>query len=220
MSRNDTQGTERSGMKGDDTESTSRAGTIRRLKAEGRQVYKAKYHATHVAAAARTLPDDSPVAVAGRVILFRTFGGLIFGHLQDRSGKIQFSLKKSEISPEKFAAFKRDMSIGDFGGFAGRMWTTNKGERTVGVESFEILSKAVRAMPDKWAGIADPETKQRRRYLDLLTDEDSRNRFIMKSRMFDFIRRFLTGHDFLEVETPILQPAACGGICTTVRHTP
>lgn len=194
----------------DEAESRTKAAAIQRLKAAGRSVYKSRYEVSHVAADARELSDGTRIAVAGRVMLLRAFGGLIFGHVQDRSGRIQFSLKKSDISPDRLQAFKRESSIGDFVGLTGRMWTTKRGERTVAVESFEVLSKAARAMPDKWRGIADQETRQRKRYLDLLMDEGTRQRFVMKSQMFDFIRRFLLDRDFLEVETPILQAGACG----------
>ena len=210
MNKNNTLGEKDPKLLDDATPLDTRADEILKLKKGGRQLFKAKYNVTHVAMEARDIPDDTPVALAGRVVLLRVFGGLIFGHIQDRSGRIQFSIKKSEVSPENFAIFKRDISLGDFLGFSGQMWTTKKGEKTAGIKSFDLLSKAVRAMPDKWAGIADPETKQRRRYLDLLSDENTRNRFITKSRMYDFIRRFLSNHDFLEVETPILQAAACG----------
>jgi lysyl-tRNA synthetase, class II len=178
--------------------------------ARSRPVYKSKYAVTHLATEARELPDEAPCSVAGRVVLFRKFGGLIFGHIQDRSGRVQFSLDRADHSPERFAALPREVSLGDFVGLSGKMWTTNKGERTVRVEHFEVLSRAVRAMPDKWAGVADVEVKLRRRYLDLLTDEQTRNRFIVKSRMYAFIRDFLTNRGFLEVETPILQPSASG----------
>lgn len=210
MTRDDTPSGQSPDLLAHDAEAKTRASVIRRLKEDGQQVYKNRYDVTHVAVIARDLPDGMPVALAGRVVLLRVFGGLVFGHLQDRSGRIQFSLKKSELAPERFAAFKHDVGLGDFAGFSGQMWTTSKGEKTVGVATFTVLSKAVRTLPDKWAGLADPETKQRRRYLDLLSDENTRNRFITKSRMFDFIRHFLSSHDFLEVETPILQAVASG----------
>ena len=190
--------------------STGPRSAVLALKAQGRQPYKSRYDVTHTASEARDLADGSPLAVAGRVVLLRPFGGLIFGHIQDRSGRVQFSLKKAELPREQFSAFPRDVSIGDFVGLSGTMWTSNKGERTVGVQSYDVLSKAVRGMPDKWAGIADAETKQRRRYLDLLTSEETRQRFALKARMYAFIRTFLTSRGFLEVETPILQPAASG----------
>lgn len=188
----------------------ARREAIQKLREEGQIPYKSKYSITHTTAAAHELPDEETVAIAGRVILWRTFGSLVFAHLQDRSGTIQFSLNKKLLTPEVFKKYSKEVAIGDFIGISGTLWTTKTGERTVQVSSMEVLTKAVRTLPDKWAGVADPEIKQRKRYLDLLTSDESRKRFQVRSKLISFIRNFLDSHDFLEVETPILQAEACG----------
>lgn len=155
-------------------------------------------------------PDDETVHLAGRVVLWRNMGGLVFGHLQDQSGRVQVSLQKRELGAERFKEWAGSVSLGDHVGVTGHLWTTNKGERTVAVSDLTVLSRAQRPMPDKWAGIADTEVRYRRRYLDLLANPESRQRFLTRSRVIPLIRRHLDDHDFIEIETPILQAAASG----------
>jgi len=161
-------------------------------------------------AAAPAIDDEQTISLAGRVVLWRDMGGLAFGQIQDQTGRVQVSLQKKELGAEQYKAWAKAIKSGDFIGVRGHMWTTNKGERTVAVQELEILSRAFRSMPDKWAGIADTEIKYRKRYLDLLANPESRERFLTRSRVISRIRRFLDDHDFIEVETPILQGAASG----------
>lgn len=168
------------------------------------------YRTDTVSERARDLPDGTAVRLAGRVVLWRRFGGLVFGHIADRAGRIQVSLRRDDFGKETFTELAKTVKVGDFVGVTGAMWTTDKGERTVGASELVILNKAVRALPDKWAGISNPEVRYRRRYLDLLVNPASRERFVTRSRVIASIRRFLDGHDFLEVETPILQESASG----------
>lgn len=162
------------------------------------------------AAAAPQKDDAETVNLAGRVVLWRDMGGLAFGQIQDQSGRVQVSLQKKELGAEKYKGWAKTITIGDFIGVTGHLWTTNKGERTVAVSDLQVLSRGFRSMPDKWAGISDTEIKYRKRYLDLLANPESRERFLVRSRVISMIRRFLDDHDFLEVETPILQGAASG----------
>jgi lysyl-tRNA synthetase class 2 len=169
-----------------------------------------RYPVDTTAADAPGRPDDETVRLAGRVVLWRNMGGLAFGHLQDGSGRVQVSLQKKELGPEQFKAWANGVSVGDHIGVTGHLWTTNKGERTVAVAELTVLSRAQRPMPDKWAGLSDTEARYRRRYLDLLANPGSRQRFLLRSRVIPLIRRFLDDHGFVEVETPILQGAASG----------
>jgi lysyl-tRNA synthetase class 2 len=170
-----------------------------------------RYEVDTLATAAKLAADDTVVRLAGRVMLWRKMGGIAFGQLQDRSGeRVQFSLRKNELGADTFKTWANAIALGDFVGITGSMWTTDKGERTVGVTDLTLLNKAIRPMPDKHAGVADTELKYRKRYLDLLTNDESRDRFLLRSRVVSFIRRFLDGHGFVEVETPILQAAASG----------
>jgi len=169
-----------------------------------------RYLVDTLAADAPSCPDDATIQLAGRVVLWRRFGSLAFGHLQDRSGKVQISLNKRELDPDQFKVWSKSISLGDFVGVRGHMWTTDKGERTVAVEDLTILNKARLPMPDKWAGVADTELRYRKRYLDLLANEESRARFLLRSQVIARIRSFLEQHGFLEVETPMLQSATSG----------
>jgi lysyl-tRNA synthetase class 2 len=155
--------------------------------------------------------DDTDVLhLAGRVVLWRDMGGLAFGQIQDQTGRVQVSLQKKELGAEQYKAWARGVSLGDFIGVSGHMWTTNKGERTLAVSELTVLSRAFRSMPDKWAGISDTEIRYRKRYLDLVANPESRRRFLVRSQVISRIRRFLDDHGFIEVETPILQGAASG----------
>ncbi len=160
---------------------------------------------------AKTKADETTVRLAGRVMLWRKMGGIAFGQLQDRSGeRVQFSLRKNDLGAPTFREWAGSIALGDFVGIHGKMWTTDKGEHTVGVDQLTLLNKAMRSMPDKHAGVADPELTYRKRYLDILTNPDSRARFITRSRLISFIRDFLDERGFIEIETPVLQAAASG----------
>jgi lysyl-tRNA synthetase class 2 len=137
-------------------------------------------------------------------------GGLVFGHVQDRSGRVQVSLSRDELGADVFTEWSRAVKIGDFVGVAGSVYTTRRGERTVAVSELVVLNRTVRALPDKWQGLSNVEARYRRRYLDLLVNPDSRERFRTRAKIIGCIRRFLDENDFLEVETPILQEAASG----------
>jgi lysyl-tRNA synthetase class 2 len=162
------------------------------------------------AAAAPGKDDEETISLAGRVVLWRDMGGLAFGQIQDQSGRVQVSLQKKELGTEQYKAWAKAVSLGDFIGVTGHMWTTNKGERTVAVSHLELLSRAFRPMPDKWSGVNDTEIKYRKRYLDLVANPESRERFLTRTKVIAGIRRFLDEHDFIEVETPMLQAAASG----------
>jgi lysyl-tRNA synthetase class 2 len=143
-------------------------------------------------------------------MLWRRFGGIAFGQLQDRSGRLQIAVQRAVVPPERFAEWTKGLRVGDFVGVTGKMWTTDKGERTVSVEDLTLLNRAVMSMPDKWHGMSNPETRARKRYLDLLVNPESRQRLLTRTAIVRRIRRYLDELDFVEVETPILQAAASG----------
>jgi lysyl-tRNA synthetase class 2 len=172
--------------------------------------YRERYPTTQTAAEARAAADGARCRVAGRVMLWRVMGKLVFGTLRDRSGTVQISLQPDQLGDERFAELKTAVKIGDFVGVDGERYTTKKGEPTVRADEVEILSVARRSLPDKWAGLTNPEVRLRKRYLDLLTSEETRHRFLVRTRLVRAVRAFLDGNGFLEVETPILQAAASG----------
>ena len=157
------------------------------------------------------LPAERPtVRVAGRVMLWRHMGKRTFGTLQDGSGRVQVSLFRDELDPDEYRALAKGVHLGDFLGIEGYTYRSNKGEPTVGATAVTVLQRALEPMPDKHAGIHDTDLRYRKRYLDLLVNDESRERFLTRSRVISVIRRWLDDHGFLEVETPILQAAASG----------
>ncbi len=148
-------------------------------------------------------------ALAGRLIRLNNFGKAAFGHVQDRGGRIQAYFRRDQLDPVSFKVFSR-LDIGDIVGLRGKLFRTRTGELTLLVEHLELLAKSLRPLPEKWHGLTDLETRYRQRYLDLLVNPHSRDVFITRSRTVDFLRRFLTGRGFLEVETPMMQPIPGG----------
>ncbi|MHA1831425.1 MAG: lysine--tRNA ligase [Candidatus Helarchaeota archaeon] len=183
---------------------------LKKLRDLGIIPYADKFKCSHTLLEAIALPDGEPVRVAGRMITKRSFGKLIFAHLFDRSGRAQVSFQENKLSEEQFKMVKTLVDIGDFIGIEGEQWTTKRGERTIGSKSITFLSKSLRGLPEKWHGLQDKELCYRQRYLDLITNENTRKRFILRSKIISYIRKFLDEHDFIEVETPILQAAASG----------
>lgn len=189
-----------------------RMGKISAIREVGQHPYAQRFEKTHSLEDALELPDDTAgVKVAGRVLSLRYFGKLAFGHLYDIDGRLQFALQKTELG-EAFAQFKNLVDIGDFVGIEGKMMTTKKGEKTINVESFTFLSKSLRPLPEKFHGLTDPELRLRRRYLDLIMSEESRERFKMRTRIIRTIRNFLDDSDFTEIDTPVLTNKATGAL--------
>jgi len=149
------------------------------------------------------------VSLAGRVVGVRDFGRASFLHVQDRSGKIQLYVKRDVVGDEAFAAFKL-IDIGDFAGVVGRPFRTRTDELTVSAEQIRLLGKALHPLPEKWHGLTDMEARYRQRYLDLISNPEVRATFLMRSRIIERLRAFLSGRDFVEVETPMMHPLAGG----------
>lgn len=149
------------------------------------------------------------VQLAGRMMLKRVMGKASFATLQDMSGRIQVYVSNDITGVEAHEAFKR-CDLGDFLGVTGKLFKTNKGELTIQAETIRLLSKALRPLPEKFHGLADQEQKYRQRYLDLITSEDARATFMRRSKIIQSIREFMTGHGFLEVETPMMHPIPGG----------
>jgi len=143
-------------------------------------------------------------AVAGRLIRLNNFGKAAFGHIQDRTGRIQGYFRRDQMSPRSFQVFSR-LDIGDIVGVYGKLFRTRTGELTLMVEEVDLLAKSFRPLPEKWHGLTDLETRYRQRYVDLIVTPHSREVFLVRSRAIDFLRRFLTQRGFLEVETPMMQ---------------
>jgi lysyl-tRNA synthetase class 2 len=143
-------------------------------------------------------------------MLWRHMGKRLFGTLQDGSGRMQVSLFRDEMDPDVYRELAKGIRMGDFIGVEGYRYITGKGEPTLGARTVTVLQRSLEPMPDKWAGVVDTDVRYRKRYLDLLGNPESRQRFLVRSRLIAFIRRWLDERGFLEVETPMLQAAASG----------
>ena len=149
------------------------------------------------------------VKVAGRMMLRRVMGKASFATLQDVSGRIQVYVTRDGVGEEVYADFKR-WDIGDILGVVGTLFRTKTGELSIKCTEVRLLTKSLRPLPDKFHGLTDTETKYRQRYVDLMMNEDSRRTFVARSRLVQSIRNYMTGHHFLEVETPMMHPIPGG----------
>lgn len=164
------------------------------------------------------LKSKKKLHLAGRIMAIRAHGGSIFFNISDGSllaktgetASVQSYIKQDEIGEEKFSLFEQAIDIGDFVELAGALFTTKRGEKTLLVSDWKILTKTLRPLPEKWHGLQDIEEKSRRRYLDLLSNEDSKKRFLTRSKIISETRSFLNEAGYLEVETAILQSMAGG----------
>ncbi|CAM3852354.1 lysine--tRNA ligase [Paracidovorax anthurii] len=198
---------------------------LREAQAQGKGVafpndFKPAHHAADLQAryaetdAAALEASPVPVIVAGRMMLKRVMGKASFATVQDGSlgathGRIQLYVTRDAIGEEPYAAFKH-WDLGDIVGAEGTLMKTKTGELSVKVTNLRLLTKSLHPMPDKFHGVADQEVKYRQRYVDLMTDEAARRRFIARSKAVSGIREFMVGHGFLEVETPMLHPIPGG----------
>ena len=180
------------------------------IRARDGVVWKDKYERTHTIAAARELPDGTHVRLAGRVTALRWLGKLMFGRIYDINGEIQFSMSREEIGEEDYKFMKSNVDMGDFIGVDGELYHTTAGELTVRVKHYDILAKALRPLPEKFHGLTDMETKYRQRYLDIISNPETRRTLLGRFQMTQYWRDFMNEHGFLEIETPIMQNIASG----------
>lgn len=186
---------------------------IKRIRETGENPYKERCDRTHSLLEAKLLKVGTEhVELRGRVMLKRSFGKLLFASLQDFDGKMQIAVNVKTVEKEKFKFFEKMIDVGDFVWVKGAIYKTEKGEITLNVEEFQLLSKSIRPLPEKFHGITDLETRSRQRYLDLLMDSSTRERFKKRFKIISTIRNFLNGHDFIEVETPIIQAKPSGAL--------
>lgn len=149
-------------------------------------------------------------AVAGRIMSLRLHGKTAFAHIQDRSGRLQVYVRKDHVADKTFEIFKNFIDIGDIVWFSGVSFKTKTGEVTLKVDDLSLLSKCLHSLPEKFHGLADIEIIYRQRYLDLISNVESRQRFITRSHIIRSMRAYFDAHDFIEVETPMLHPIPGG----------
>jgi lysyl-tRNA synthetase class 2 len=150
-------------------------------------------------------------SIAGRLMAIRDFGKGSFAIIQDRTGKLQTFIRKEKVGEKSYSMFKR-LDVGDIIFVAGKIFRTRTNELTVDCDELRLLSKAIRPLPEKWHGLTDIETKYRQRHLDLIVNPNTKEVFVKRSRIIHLIRSFMEERDFLEVETPMMQPKAGGAM--------
>jgi lysyl-tRNA synthetase class 2 len=188
----------------------TRIDKLQKLQKMGTDPFPSRTVRDHTIAQART-KEGEDVAIVGRMTGMRGHGKIYFFDLQDESGHIQVACKKDLLPPETFQLLEL-FDLGDFLAVQGEVGKTQAGEITVFVKDVQILTKAIRPLPDKWYGLKDVEERYRKRYLDTILNEEVRHIFVMRTQIIDAIRDFLTNRGFLEVETPTLQPIYGGGL--------
>ncbi|OGC82994.1 MAG: lysine--tRNA ligase, partial [Candidatus Abawacabacteria bacterium RIFCSPHIGHO2_01_FULL_46_8] len=198
---------------------------LAKLKAAGINPYPDHFSLTHSTAEIRKLSakkkprpletikkkPKSSVRLAGRIMTLRPHGKLTFATIQDQAGQIQLAFMADVLEEKAYQPLEL-FDLGDFVGAAGEMFITRKGELTLLCTSFQLLSKALRPLPEKWHGITDQEKCYRQRYLDLVMNKETRERFQLRAQVIDFLRQYLKDNNFLEVDTPVLQNKASGAL--------
>lgn len=190
----------------------ARRAKVAALLARGIPPYRGGFRPTHSSAAIReqfSELEGAPVAVAGRLRALRLHGGATFADLQDAHGRIQLLARLDRLGAEAYGRFT-SLDLGDIVGVAGRAVKTRRGEPTVEVEGFTLLTKALRPLPEKWHGLKDVERRYRMRYVDLIVNPEVREVFAARSRVIAALRQTLTERGYVEVETPMLHPIPGG----------
>ena len=200
------------------------------IRARGIDPYPRRYHRSHTTQEAvalleqkeKGLTTEDKVSVAGRIMAIRRMGKSSFADILDGSGKIQLLFQNINLFDEELRELFKDLDIGDFIGVEGNLLRTKSGEPTVSVEKFTLLAKSLHPLPEKWHGLSDVDTRYRQRYLDLISNPETKETFKIRSQIIATIREFLNQRGFIEVETPVLQPSAGGALARpfiTHHHT-
>ena len=170
--------------------------------------YETAHHAAEIEADYEDL-EDQEVKLAGRLMAIRTHGKASFADLMDKTGKVQLYIKQNNVGEEGYEFFQ-DLDLGDIIGITGTVFKTRRGEVSINVSSFELLTKALRPLPEKFHGLKDKDIRYRQRYLDLIVNPDVKETFVIRSKIIREMRKFLEEKGFLEVETPMMHPIAGG----------
>lgn len=186
-----------------------RLASMKELAAAGFEPYGRKYGHDDLCKVRDAFEEGASARVAGRLATIRRMGKMNFCTLNDGTGRFQLIFKRDELSETQFKAFKL-LNLGDIVGAQGTLFTTQKGEKSLVVKEWTMLAKALEQPPEKFHGLADQEERYRRRYVDLMTNDETRERFFTRSKILMEIRKYLWARGFCEVETPILQGQAGG----------
>lgn len=191
--------------------------SLSRIRGRGINPYPHCYHPSHAIKEAVALFERGGkaenISLAGRIMARRSMGKIIFADIRDSSGKIQLCFRYNLLGEQNFELLD-EIDIGDIIGAEGKLFRTKAGEITLEVSQFTILCKSLRPLPEKWHGLVDTDKRYRQRHLDLISNEETRNIFMSRSKIITAIRNFLDSRGFVEVETPVLQPEAGGAAAT------
>jgi lysyl-tRNA synthetase, class II len=201
-----------------DEPAAARLAKLHALEARGETAYRLNFDRTHTAAEIAQKYADLPpgtetgekARVAGRIMTVRRQGKVAFADLQDQSGRLQL-FGQIDLLGDRLDAFE-ELDIGDWVGAWGEVITTRRGQLSVRMDGFELLTKSLRPWPEKWHGLKDVEVRYRQRYVDLATNPRAREIFAARSRLVSEMRSWLTARGFVEVETPMLHPIAGGAL--------
>ncbi len=190
---------------------------LENLRQKGLNPYPAQVNRTHTL---EEVIDDFKQLMAkgkeeilvGRLRTIREHGGSTFAHLEDGSAKLQIYFKRDELGEKKYKFFQDNFDMGDFIEARGTFFLTKKGEKTLLVKDYRILSKSLSALPEKWHGLKDIEERFRKRYLDLVMNKKVKDKFLARSQIINLVREFLEKRSFVEVETPVLQTIPGGAL--------
>ena len=184
---------------------------LQKIENYGIHPHPERYETTHEIGEARKLEDETKnVSIAGRVMSKRKMGKISFIDLSDITGHIQLVIKRDDLGEEEYKKFHEILDIGDFIGVKGDIFTTSSGEKSLQVYSYMFLGKALRPLPEKYHGLTNVEAIYRERHLDLIMNEETKKKFLLRSKFVRLLRNFLDNHGFIEVETPALQNTASG----------
>src|SRR3972149_10461921 len=183
---------------------------IQELKKQKINPYAYRFDKKDSVAKALKSKMGAAIKTAGRIMTKREIGKIAFSVLQDFTGRIQLVLQTGETEKKDLDFFSRYIDVGDIIGIEGKVFKTKTGQQSILIKSLKLLTKSLLPLPDKWHGLQDKEERYRKRYLDLIMNPEIRKVFDVKRKIFDAIREFMKSRDFLEMETPILQPVYGG----------
>ncbi|HEV2127006.1 MAG TPA: lysine--tRNA ligase [Thermomicrobiales bacterium] len=193
---------------------------VQRLRERGEEPYPTRAQRTHTNAEALALYEeadvagslvedgvfDTPMTLVGRIVSFRHMGKTVFAHIEDGYARLQLYIRKDEVGEDRYNDVLKLLDLGDFVQADGTLFRTRTGEVSLRVTGFTLLAKALNAPPEKWHGLQDIETRYRQRYVDLLANEEVRQIFRTRATIITALRQFLDARNYIEVETPVLQP--------------
>jgi len=200
-----------------------RLNKLRKIAKQGKDSYPSEFKRTHLISQVKknfkvlARKKARVLYLCGRMMSRREHGALTFGSLRDGGGEIQVSFRRDILGKANYRDFLELIDIGDILELSGKLYLTRRGEETLEVNQWKLLSKAIRPLPEKWHGLANQETRFRQRYLDLLINPKVRERFILRHRLTQAIRGFLIKKGFIEVETPALQPLPGGALAAPFK---